>query len=142
MSKLENQTPHHLRSHKGEPIPTSPRIFGQEHGQRVMVRCCLPIALSDQVSGADDIIARLQETLIDIAGGFTCYPMLGGWKDTDTGDIMHERGHVYEVSLPTGRKDDIARVRNAFCDAGRNAGEKWIHIELHHFEAAHTQVNE
>lgn len=120
---------------KPEHQPARPLILAQEQGPRIMVRAIIANATLDNLA-----LAQLTLDLTTVFGGFTCYPMLGGWRD-ESGAIMQEHGHVFEVSFPVAQREWINTAVDLFAMAGRAIGERWVHIEQHCFNARHVQVN-
>lgn len=115
--------------------PTRPLILSAEGGPRVMVRAIIANLHPKHPEYRD-----LTLDLMAIFGGYTCYDALGGWR-AENGETMQEPVTVFEVSFPCDRPDRINTAVDLFAMAGRAIGERWIHIEVHSFNARHVQVN-
>ncbi len=112
------------------------QIISSENGPRVRLMIALPNGHK-----FPQIIERLEAQLAQDFGGFTRLPMLGGWIAPESNKLETEAGCVYLVSvLP----DDatIQRACYLFRQAGKDMGERWVHIEETATIAHHAQVNE
>lgn len=118
------------------PIPPKPRIYEYNVGPRTMIRCCLPNIQWDEY---EHVRADLERRLRERYGGFTRYPMVGGWVNT-AGEPMAEDGYIYEVSFRSPDGQSSYNLHAIFADAGWRIGEEWVHIERHDFSAAHVKV--
>ncbi len=96
---------------------------------RIVVRCWLPYGVS---APAAQIIGELRGNLERLAGGWTAFETIGGWRGTT------ETGLMYEVSCET--EETAADLRARFANAGRWLGEEWTHITQHIEDAYHVRT--
>lgn len=118
-----------------KPEPVRPLIISREEGPRIMVRAIIANAFL-----SNPRIAELCRDLTAVFGGYTAYQNAGGWR-AENGAMMDEAGYVFEVSFHCDRPDRINTAVDLFAMAGRDIGERWIHVEQHCFNARHVQVN-
>lgn len=118
----------------GKPKPI---ILAETTGPRVSVRSPIPHI---QLPANTDRRRQFEADLCKYFGGFTSYSFAGGWV-SPSGETMIEKGRIYEVSGDLSTFEaDLARM--LICKLGMDLGEQWMHIEVHHFDALHSQVNE
>lgn len=84
---------------------------------------------------------QLEHDLCSVFGGFTRSDDVGGWCDEETGETMVEPVYTYDVSFKVPGHSSLVFAKALFCDAGRRAGEKWVHLEVSRFQAMHAKVN-
>lgn len=112
-----------------------PIVAKEETGRRVSVRCPMPlIHLNTKRRNI------FEQDLIHFFGGFTSHSFQGGWRDDATGETMVEKGRLYDVSGRLGQFD-VDLARSLFMKLGLDLGQSWVHVEVHHFDAMHGQVN-
>lgn len=118
-----------------DELTEKPKPKTEETGPRVMLRVCFP-----NIIGYPLVKTNMENELVAFAGGYTSYPMRGGWR-SGHGAIMHEHGIVYEVSGETLKSHIWAKDARAIFEATAHAiGEEWLHCELHHFDAMHVKT--
>ena len=114
-----------------------PIIMAEKIGLRVSVRCPIPHI---QLPRNTDRRRQFEADLCKYFGGFTSQSFSGGWV-SPSGELMIEKGRIYDVSGELSTfETDLARM--LICKLGMDLGEQWMHIEVHHFQALHSKVNE
>ena len=111
-------------------------ILNRELGPRARIMCAFPNGHKFPL-----IIEILEIKLARQFGGFTRMPMLGGWINPENNMMETEAGCVYLVSVAPGF-ESVEKACYLFRQAGRDMGERWVHIEETQAIALHAQVND